>query len=253
MVQTQTQIASAADAQRSGGGRKGLRNAWRKWKDTLTKDKSPPSRISTPIPTPAQAPAPPASHNPLVTATAASPPTSHILPTPEGVALFKPTTQTYIHSPLDKRNKSSTSSSPASTLRRRTYLGPRRNTAPADYFSLITDNSAAAAGTEEKAGNEVDNKKARRSSKLMMLSFSSKRGSMVPSQQQIASSSSSAYSMAIPAAAVSPAPSAPSPTGHENRRQTFQWTTAAEQIAALATQKSNETDLLATGVVEVIK
>ena len=75
-----------------------------------------------------------------------------------------------------------------------------------------------------------------------MLSFS-KRSSVQP---QIASALTTTAT--VQPLVVSPAPSAPSPTGDENRRQTFQYTTT-DEIAVLA--RSNEGDL--AGVVEVIK
>ncbi|CAO2656175.1 Nn.00g049780.m01.CDS01 [Neocucurbitaria sp. VM-36] len=232
MVPAQTGITTVD--MRKSGGRNGLRKALRRWKDGLMKDKSP-SRISTPAPTPQ--PLASASHNPA-TAPAASPsspsPPTSSLPS-ESLALFKPTTQTHIHSPLDKRNKTSNSSSPASTLRR-PYLGSRRNTAPADYFSFVTSGAVV---TEEGKGNE--DKSARRSSRLM-LSFS-KRSSVQPQTATALTTTATVQPLVV-----SPAPSTPSPTGHENRRQTCQYTTT-DQTEVLA--KSNEGDL--AGVVEVIK
>ncbi|KAH7401503.1 hypothetical protein BKA66DRAFT_107934 [Pyrenochaeta sp. MPI-SDFR-AT-0127] len=236
MSQTQTAMVTV---QKTDKKKKGLRRALKKWRDGLktnNKPLSPPLRASTTAPqisTPVGTPTP----------SVQLPPAGQ--PQADGVALFKPTTQTHIHSPLDKRNKTSNSSSPASTLRR-SVLGSRRNTAPADYFALSTVGpserkdpwSDIVAPTAETV--ERPTKQSRRSSKLRF-SFS-KRASVVQQQTPTVTRT------ITPQPLISPVPSAPSPAGHENGHCTFQYTTAAE-IAALA--KANEESLVDAS--EVIK
>ncbi|KAF1843771.1 uncharacterized protein K460DRAFT_357458 [Cucurbitaria berberidis CBS 394.84] len=199
MAQTQTQTQIATEEIHKNGGWTGFRTTLRKWRDGLKKDKSL-SGIPTPTPTP-----PPTSSSSSHSLATAPSPTSQIPPSSsppsDALALFKPTTQTYIHSPLDKRNKTSSSSSSASTFRR-SYLGSIRYTAPADYFSFAT-NTVAANG----AANATR-------SLRPTFSISKRRSSAV---QPLAS----------------PAPSAPSPVGHQNQRHTFQYTTAAELSALM--------------------
>lgn len=163
-MQTQTQIATMNTPAKSGE-RQRLRSTLRKWKDSLKKDKE---LLPTPTPGPTSSSLSPR-HIPAITNTTS--PTLQLLrsdpPLPDDIALFGPTTQTYIHSPLDKRNKASNSSSPTSTLRK-SYLGTRGSTAPADSFALVTDSAAASAMEEGKmSGNKAGAGKARRSSRLM--------------------------------------------------------------------------------------
>lgn len=72
-------------------------------------------------------------------------------------ALFKPTTHTIIHSPMDKRNRSFNASSLVS-LSRRPTLSSRRFTAPAGYFAdgLRPTKRPLTSTVEDSAATDVD-------------------------------------------------------------------------------------------------
>ncbi|KAF2252564.1 hypothetical protein BU26DRAFT_517162 [Trematosphaeria pertusa] len=117
-METQTQTANDGTIGRSGG----FRNTLRRWREKWKRDGK-----KAPIATP--------NTRPTTNSSATSPP-----PPPQPGALFTPTTQTVISSPLDPRNRSP-SASPAGTLKKQ-HLLSRRNTAPANYYAT-TEQMAA--------------------------------------------------------------------------------------------------------------
>ncbi|OAL54903.1 hypothetical protein IQ07DRAFT_640371 [Pyrenochaeta sp. DS3sAY3a] len=232
-------MAQAQDAKKEEN--RGLRKAFRKWKDGLkssnhkSPSQSPPSSINPPQPqVPAKAPSIKFAQIPP----AGSPPTV------EGVALFKPTTQTTIHSPLDKRNKPSISLTSSASLRK-SYLGSRRTSAPADYFGPAATAGGGIPSFAETAalehGKPPTALHSRRSSRLR---FSlSKRSSVLPSHPETTQSNPSTTISSTPRQPslplISPALSAPSPEAHTNTHATFHYATAAD-IAALAAQNEKK-------------
>lgn len=168
-----------------GGGvgteKTGLRKTLKRWKDkwripsAASSRKSITSAPTTRPPTNTSSIAPPPHHLPTV-------PGSPALPPPLPAALFTPTTETFIHSPADPRNRS-ISNSPTGTLRK-SRPASRRNTVPADYLAsaahayLPTDPAVTPLNvvtTTIVAGG--DNVKRKRQSRLRL--SLSKRGSVL--------------------------------------------------------------------------
>lgn len=146
--------------------------------------------------------------------------------TPTPVPVSVPANRTVFTAPSSivpsRQNSSASAQKPPPSSAARP-LASRRNTAPADYFpkqastpvgipiNTITTTISAARPRETS----------RRRSRLSILRRSS-------TQQLFEPPSSSASPSFTP---ISPAPSAPNPSSHTDRRATFQFTTAAEVAA----------------------
>ncbi|KAJ4348437.1 uncharacterized protein N0V89_009811 [Didymosphaeria variabile] len=119
----------------------GIRKTLRRWKDKWRTSSTPSSRTSSPraplsrLPSNASSAAPSHRSKP---ATEPLPPIP-ASPPPVPTALFTPTTETFIHSPADPRNRSRNSSNTSSTSPPGTLKKPRpvsrRNTAPSDFLT----------------------------------------------------------------------------------------------------------------------
>ncbi|KAF2466702.1 uncharacterized protein BDR25DRAFT_305931 [Lindgomyces ingoldianus] len=185
--------------------RKGLRIILRKWRERLKKEK----KSGTQGQAQAQAQAQAIVHVPQTSGAPPPPP-----------ALFPATTTTTI---ISTAPDSKSPAASRTTLRKPT--NPRRNTAPADFFSAFSRTVSPTNVT----------------SKSRFRTSISKRLSIQPF-------SSSPTNVPSTGAPLSPTPSAPLPHEHPNNRNTFQFTTAAE----IAAQAQHDAEKLVEAV-EVIR
>ncbi|KAF1977063.1 hypothetical protein BU23DRAFT_565217 [Bimuria novae-zelandiae CBS 107.79] len=119
----------------------GLKKTLKRWKEKWRTSSTPSSRTSSPRAPLSRLPSNASSAVPSCTTKPSLDPLPPIPASPPPVpsALFTPTTETFIHSPADPRNRSrntssSSTSSPPSTLRKPRPVS-RRNTAPSDFLT----------------------------------------------------------------------------------------------------------------------
>lgn len=97
-------------------------------------------------------------------------------PTPDRL-MFKSTTQTIIHSPLDKRNRGSVSSSYSTCILRRSPLGPRRDTIAQDCsFPPLTPKTWSDAASVEPASSSSSSSGSRMSGRASTTSTRNSKG-----------------------------------------------------------------------------
>ncbi|KAF2444223.1 hypothetical protein P171DRAFT_28433 [Karstenula rhodostoma CBS 690.94] len=185
MPQTSTQSPPAGCSADGPSIRKTLKrwkDKWRTSSSTSLRTSSPAAPLSR-LPSNASSAAPSHYSKPAVE----SLPPIPASPPPVPTALFTPTTETFIHSPADPRNRSRNSSntsstSPPSTLRKPKPIS-RRNTAPSDFVTdALHDESRTGlpmnvVTTTIVAGNGGDKRK--RTSRLRL--SISRRGSILSS------------------------------------------------------------------------
>ncbi|KAF2007996.1 hypothetical protein P154DRAFT_13689 [Amniculicola lignicola CBS 123094] len=228
-----------ADSKPGIDGRKSFRRSLRKWRDKLRRDKpaqTPPSRPSTAGPS-LSTPTPIAPHA-TSTSTPISPPSSStpIPPAPPdqlppAALIFKPTTQTTIHSPADPRNRKRISSAPQISR----PFHDRRKTAPADFFALsgIAGSDGGVKTTISSPAAGTLNPKSR-----FRLSISKRSSRYIPTiLERPASGTPSTTTSTSSRPPISTTTSSPAPADHANRRVTLQATTASEMAAKLESEK----------------